>query len=87
MSDENPTSDKMMERVLKLLTIARESEVVEALSKCSIPYDVVTANALLNLGLHMLQHIEYPLDRLETLLLNMASKANSMSKAQNAENN
>lgn len=84
MSEPNETQEELLTRVLRLVTLQRETELSEYLSVSDLPYDVITANAMLNLGIHMLMHMDYPKDRLEHLLLDMASKLN---QAHSAETN
>jgi hypothetical protein len=83
MSEEQ--KDPSLEELAKLIVIQRrEEQIAEIFSIAKLPYNVITASALICMGIHMLVQVEMPNSEIETFLLHLAS---SFAQAKNGELN
>lgn len=79
------TNDESIDKAISLLLLLRESEIIDAMKARRVPYDEVTATAIMAVGIGMMRHFEKGLDKAETFFLGLASEAGKQRRLQEAE--
>lgn len=71
---------------IQLMMIEREANVIKAVMKDDIPYDIITATAMMNVGTSMLRGLKISPSKVEDLFLRLASIANNTTKETEKKN-
>jgi len=77
--------EKDLYKELEILLTMRGMEIVQACIAAELPYDVVTATALIHQGYKMLRAVGLDGDTMENIFLKITSDCNNMKKENDNE--